>query len=318
MTKRIPFAILFMLIVIVFMQITTAHPSEDEKVIETTHPMETIEVIEVEEPVDTPPSKDIEGIIQLIIQDELPELLLVSQDYPLQEDLSQGIVVNTVPSNKYMSINQETLDALEELFSASQSFGIQDLLLTSAYRDIAYQEMLFEKQMNRYRGTHTEDQAYALASQAVAPPGTSEHQTGMAVDFLSTTQYTLTESFDGTPSGQWLLENAYRYGFILRYPKDKTDITGIMYEPWHYRYVGQVHSEYIHKHHLCLEDYLHLLENEKRISFITESGNAYEIYYINDIQGFDFNTTNIDTHNIVDVSHIGDDSYIVTLAMASY
>lgn len=319
MLKKFTIVILFFLIIVVFIQITTAHPSEDEKVIETSHPIDTIDIIEVEEPLDPPPpTKDIEEIMQIILEDELPELLLVSQAYPLEKDLNKGIVQNTVPANKDMYINQHALTALAELFKASQADGIQDLLLTSAYRDIAYQEMLFEKQMNRYRNDHTEDQAYELASQAVAPPGTSEHQTGMAIDFLSTTQYTLTESFEGTPSGQWLLANAYKYGFILRYPKDKTDITGIMYEPWHYRYVGQVHSEYIYMHHLCLEDYLHLLEDEKKVFFTSENGYAYEIYYIDDIQVFDFNTTNIDTNNIVDVSLVGDNSYIVTLSMASY
>ena len=90
--------------------------------------------------------------------------------------------------------------------------------------------------------------------------GTSEHNTGLGFDILQSGNYTLSTSFENSAQFKWLMENAENYGFVLRYAKDKTDITGIMYEPWHFRYVGVEHAKKMNELGLCLEEYIEYLE----------------------------------------------------------
>ena len=93
-----------------------------------------------------------------------------------------------------------------------------------------------------------------------AAPGTSEHHTGNAIDLISTNYVSLDETFAQNPAYEWLQQNAHRFGFILRYPADKTDITGYSYEPWHYRFVGADAATEIHERGLTLEEYLGILD----------------------------------------------------------
>ena len=96
----------------------------------------------------------------------------------------------------------------------------------------------------------------------MAPPGTSEHQTGLAVDIMATDYPVLDEKQAQTEEQQWLMEHCWEYGFILRYPTDKSSVTGIGYEPWHYRYVGQETAASIYERGLCLEEYIAVPEVE--------------------------------------------------------
>ena len=98
--------------------------------------------------------------------------------------------------------------------------------------------------------------AEELAADEVARPGTSEHQLGLAVDIISNAHPELNEAWAETEEAKWLTENCAQYGFILRYPPDKSDITGIVWEPWHFRYVGEDAAAYIMENGLCLEEYL--------------------------------------------------------------
>ena len=98
-------------------------------------------------------------------------------------------------------------------------------------------------------------EAYRLSSQAVTVPGASEHQIGLALDIICNEYTSLTEGFGDTEAGKWLAENSYRYGFILRYPKGKEYITGIEYEPWHFRYVGVEAATVITKAGITLEEF---------------------------------------------------------------
>lgn len=100
------------------------------------------------------------------------------------------------------------------------------------------------------------EDAKAKAGRQVAVPGTSEHQLGLAVDIVDVSYQLLDTNQENTDVQKWLLENSWRYGFILRYPTDKTDITGIVYEPWHYRYVGKEYAKEIYEKGVCLEQYL--------------------------------------------------------------
>ena len=103
---------------------------------------------------------------------------------------------------------------------------------------------------------YSSSEAQRIAGQNVALPGTSEHQLGLAVDIVDANQQVLEEDQEDTLTQQWLLANSWKYGFILRYPQGKSDITGITYEPWHYRYVGRQAAAEIYSQVICLEEYL--------------------------------------------------------------
>ena len=126
----------------------------------------------------------------------------------------------------------------------------------SAYRSNESQTRNFNQKLEENKASGLSDEeAYALTAKYIAVPGTSEHSLGLAVDLNS-----LDESFDQTQAFQWLQEHCADYGFILRYPKDKVEITGIAYEPWHYRYVGKEHAKIIMEQGICLEEYLGQVE----------------------------------------------------------
>ncbi|MCL2096730.1 MAG: D-alanyl-D-alanine carboxypeptidase family protein [Oscillospiraceae bacterium] len=143
--------------------------------------------------------------------------------------------------------------ALEAFLIEARANGHHNITVTSAYRDYASQEQLFGTEVARLRPSHG-DGAEAVAAISIMPPGHSEHQSGLALDMhdiaTGAAQY-----FGSTPQGTWLAENAHHFGFILRYPEDKTDITGIIYEPWHFRYVGRFHAARMYEMGLCLEEY---------------------------------------------------------------
>lgn len=117
--------------------------------------------------------------------------------------------------------------------------------------------MLFDNQVEKWKNQGcSENEAKIEAGKLVAVPGTSEHQLGLALDIVDISYQLLEEDQQDTPAQKWLLENCWKYGFILRYPKDKMDITKISYEPWHYRYVGKKAAKEIFDSKICLEEYL--------------------------------------------------------------
>ena len=130
-------------------------------------------------------------------------------------------------------------------------------LICSSYRTDEKQQSLFRKKVESYL-----EQGYSLveadeaAGKWIAVPGTSEHQTGLAVDIIDSGYPYLDEAQENTQVQKWLMANSWKYGFILRYPSDKSHITGIWYEPWHYRYVGKEAAKEIFDRGICLEEYL--------------------------------------------------------------
>lgn len=204
--------------------------------------------------------KDIDG--RVIISDmervSLPRktaayTYIVSEANPLTRDfVSPGLVsipgaVPAYQSKAGMQLNSQALSDLDRMLVQAQKEGIGGFVLSSTYRPYSYQSMLFA---NKTAQLGSE----AAAARIVARPGTSEHQTGLAVDFAAGGAG-LTEDFAFTPQGRWLSNNSWKYGFILRYPADKTDITRIIYEPWHFRYVGYPYSKIIFDRGLCLEEF---------------------------------------------------------------
>jgi D-alanyl-D-alanine carboxypeptidase len=137
--------------------------------------------------------------------------------------------------------------ALEKMFKDAKNSNIE-LVAVSGYRSYSRQKNLFDSEVNHV-GT-------SKAEQAVAVPGSSEHQTGLAMDIAGKATYLhLTEGFASTREGKWLMENAHRFGFILRYPKGKEELTHYEYEPWHFRYVGVKAASIIYQHNWTLEEY---------------------------------------------------------------
>lgn len=137
-----------------------------------------------------------------------------------------------------MHCDARIIDDLLDMLQGAREDGII-LKICSPYRDLEQQEVLFNKKLNWYmRRGMSYMEAYQLGSRVVAVPAASEHRLGLALDIVSDTYKDLDEGFADTPAGIWLAENSYKYGFVLRYPKGKEDITGIDYEPWHFRYVG--------------------------------------------------------------------------------
>ena len=134
-------------------------------------------------------------------------------------------------------------------------------LICSSYRTNAKQQKLYNNKVREYeRWGCGSEEAEELASYWVAIPGTGEHETGMAVDIVSSDYQILDEKQEQTEVQKWLIENSYKYGFALRYPTDKKDITMINYEPWHYRYVGVDNATYMKEHDMCLEEYIEYLK----------------------------------------------------------
>lgn len=136
-----------------------------------------------------------------------------------------------------------------------------ELIVAGAYRSIQRQRELFESRVNALKQAgHSADEAHRLTALEYALPGASEHNAGLAIDILSNSHPNPTRAFDQSAEFEWLINNCFKYGFILRYPDEKTHITGIMYEPWHYRFVGVQRAHEIHESGLTLEEFILALE----------------------------------------------------------
>lgn len=157
---------------------------------------------------------------------------------------------------------------LQKMLTDMRAAGHETMTIYSAFRNYAKQESNFNNKINQYinRG-YDRETATEMAATIVNPPGKSEHQTGLAADICTSemvNQYgSLPEQFAQTDAYNWLYEHCDEYGFILRYPEDKEDVTGITFEPWHYRYVGNEYAKEIMDKKICLEEYIEQLTSEK-------------------------------------------------------
>lgn len=184
------------------------------------------------------------------------ELILVNKQNPLPDDYE----ANMVSIGGGAMIREEIVDPLNRMFEAAERDGIT-LQVCSAYRSHEHQQALFDRKIRNYTGSGLSYlDAFRIGSYSVIIPGTSEHELGMALDIVTPGYQNLNEGFANTAAGRWLKKNAYKYGFILRYPKGKEYITGIIFEPWHYRYVGTGAALEIMNNGLTLEEYLEELE----------------------------------------------------------
>ena len=166
--------------------------------------------------------------------------------------------LTTIKGN--MQCDERVLDILVSMLNAAAEDGV-DLMVVSPYRDYQLQKVLFERKINTYMDLGLSYlEAYKIASGKVIVPGASEHQLGIAFDIVTGSHTTLDYEFGDTAAGKWLKEHGSEYGFILRYPRGKNYITGIEYEPWHYRYVGVEAATYIMENDLTLEEFIESLD----------------------------------------------------------
>lgn len=200
------------------------------------------------------------------------ELILVNKNNFLSE--------NYVPEIKICrgkEVATVACEDLEKMISDAKQEGIK-LWISSGYRSMDLQAKLFNRQIDceKSKAVISQEEAEKRAATVVARPGTSEHNTGLAVDFNG-----VEDDFYTTCEYKWLTENAYKYGFIERYQEKWKDITGVIYEPWHFRYVGKENAEKIKESGLCLEEYIkqilednheHIRQNENEIDN-NEAGN---------------------------------------------
>ena len=204
------------------------------------------------------PGVDLETASPQTGQDEIPlpeelpwNLRLVNKDNPLPRDFS----VETAEAAEGQ-LDSRAASALSQMVSDMEAQGLSPVVCSS-FRTWEEQEALHQNKVNRLLS-----QGYSLASAEeeasrwVVPAGTSEHQLGLAADIVAADCQVLEEEQENTPEQQWLMAHCQEYGFILRYPRDKQGLTGVGYEPWHYRYVGVEAAQEIMSQGLCLEEYL--------------------------------------------------------------
>lgn len=194
-----------------------------------------------------------------VIQNPKNELALVNKQYALPEgyipsDLKRPNVRFSFGEEELEKsyLREEAANALEKMFVQAKQEGIE-LNAVSGYRSYERQVALFAAEVSRVG----EEQAV----QAVAVPGNSEHQTGLAMDISSdSVNNELSEQFESSIEGKWLAENAHRFGYILRYPKGKENITGYQFEPWHFRYVGEKSATVIYEKNWTLEEFFNIVK----------------------------------------------------------
>lgn len=189
------------------------------------------------------------------------KLLLVNGENPLPEDYDYEGNLTTIPdeyiNGSLKQIDKDVWPYMKAMIDAAWADGVK-LYVWSPYRSYATQEMLFKRQIDRQiaKGVPA-DKAEQAAATVVAKPGTSEHHTGLAADFNMAD-----DKFETTEMYAWMQQHAADYGFIMRYSGEKQEITGVIHESWHYRFVGINAAKEINRLNMCLEEYVEYLNKQ--------------------------------------------------------
>lgn len=211
--------------------------------------------------------------------------ILINGDYAYDFEAAPAMATLFANKNGVFKVNNTTdslektaLAAFVEMMKAfSMETGNSDIIVTSADRSVETQKSIWDSRVNTY------GEEYARLY--VAEPGHSEHHSGLALDLAIYTDDGKTYKFDEKPEySEWLTANSYRFGFVERYRADKTDITKIAYENWHYRYIGIPHAYYMTENNLCLEEYIEYVRTltfgEKSVLITNDEGMAWEVYFV--------------------------------------
>lgn len=247
--KKTPFVILILIIFLIVGAIVIKNNIKDDSEVLNNSSNVSSTVVNAEQKAE---------IERLKAEAEKWYLLLVNDSNPLSEDFVPETV--ELPS-KYLCGNLKEVDsriaqAFMDMCDAALEEGVS-LRARSPYRAIETQKWLFENEVTKWENQGlSREEAEEKAATIVARPGTSEHATGLAIDINLSDQ-----SFEQTDAFSWLQKNAAKYGFVLRYPENKQDVTGIIYESWHYRYVSPEHAKEMNRLGLCLEEYVEYLKS---------------------------------------------------------
>lgn len=186
------------------------------------------------------------------------KIMLINKQHPIPEEYE--FTLATIKGS--MKCDERIIPELQQMMQEAKKDGVI-LVIRSPYRDYERQIYLFNRKVKGYmKKKMSYLESYRTTAQAVTIPGASEHQAGLALDITSDSYSTLTQGFADTKAGEWLAEHSFEYGFILRYPEGKEDITGISFEPWHFRYVGKTAAKYMYDHELTLEEFTTLLNDQ--------------------------------------------------------
>ena len=243
------------------------------------------------------------------------DLILINKDHQYfssgSEDLVSIIDMNeqnertcfTAVDNTYTILRQVYEPMARMIQDFYDQSGNDTLIIYGSYRTNEFQQQLYEQDL---------EASGENESQSVAPPGFSEHESGLAFDFSETVNY----DYDGTGEFKWLNDNCYKYGFVVRYTKDKENITKFKDEPWHFRYVGIPHAYYMYTHDLCLEEYIDLIRKHpydgEHLEFSVETGD-YEVYFYSSDDGAESTSVPVPNGVRYDVSGNNVDGFIVTV-----
>lgn len=199
-------------------------------------------------------------------------LILVNKDHPLPDDYE--VELQGAPYGS-CSVSAEMYPALRQMLDDGQKEGLH-FIVTSGYRNANYQQGLLDEDISDFmsRGMSYEE-AYEEATKDTMPAGHSEHSTGLAVDIVSVSYQMLNDGLEKMPEIQWLQEHCAEYGFILRYPRGKEEITKIIYESWHFRYVGTKAAKEITERGITLEEYVE--ERETQAEDRTDEQSGWEL-----------------------------------------
>lgn len=186
-------------------------------------------------------------------------LILVNKQHPIPDDYELKLGSISTPRGR-MKCDRRIISDLNKMFADAKEDGI-NLVVCSPYRPSSRQDYLFDKKVKNYikQGNSYMD-AYYLTAQAVTIPGASEHEIGLALDIVSDKYSGLNEGFGASDAGIWLEKHCTEYGFVIRYPLGKESITGIEFEPWHFRYVGKKAAKVMKEQNLCLEEFTELVK----------------------------------------------------------
>lgn len=248
--KSIIFIIIFILVLIMLGIILMCNKKEDKEELN-----EIIETSSIEE-----------NVLEVIIEKEKKEidsnvtdwnLILVNKENPIPE----GYKANIGILERNAKLDVRIIEAAKQMIAGARSQGLKPVVCSS-YRTNSYQTNLFNKKVRTYKNKGLAlAEAEEAASYWVTRPGTSEHEIGLCMDIVSSNYQILDKGQENTAVQKWLMENCYNYGFILRYPTDKSEITKINYEPWHYRYVGIENAKFMKEKGFCLEEYIEYLKS---------------------------------------------------------
>jgi len=184
--------------------------------------------------------------------DKLWPLILVNAENPIERGYQPDLV--SIGGGQY--VDARMAGALEAMLDDARAQGLSPKVCSS-FRTWEKQQQLYENKVQRMQAAGMSyDEAWQEARHEVAYPGTSEHHTGLAVDIVAESYQLLDDAQADTPEMRWLVANAHRYGFILRYTREKMHLTGVIYEPWHFRYVGEEAAAEIYERGICFEEYM--------------------------------------------------------------